>query len=76
MTYGMGYLPEAHGITTHRSDHSWRSEEAASVLDDLPIHNRAMGVEQAKSSSLIRIHETHIARHVSVEDCCGAALHD
>jgi hypothetical protein len=49
---------------------------ATAVLGDVPIHDLAAGVEQGQSSGLIRIHQPHIACHVSVEDRCEAALYD
>jgi hypothetical protein len=35
-----------------------------------------MGIEQTQRSSLIGIHEAHIACNVSIEDGCETALHD
>jgi|SRR6185312_4835976 len=49
---------------------------ATAVLGDVPIHNLAARVEQGQSSGLIHIHQAHVSRHVSVEDCCEAALYD
>jgi hypothetical protein len=47
--------------------------DAATALGNLPIHHLAMGVEQAKCASFVRVHEARVARHVCADDCGEAA---
>ena len=38
------------------------------MLNDLPVHDLAMSVEQAEGSILIGAHQASVTRHVGAED--------